>query len=312
MLTYKQKCPECDGPLSHEGDKGEVICYNCGLVLDDNIIKHEVPFRDMEDGGGRDGVGAPITHTDVSLGLQTNVGNYSDFKQLSSKQRRKFERLKIQNFRTSSAIERNLKIALPEIKRVTSVLNLSNRIEEEACRIYREASFKGLVKGRAIENVAAASVYAACRSFDSPMSLKDIERAQGLLMKKEIGKTYRLLSRTLNLRMAPQTPYDYIPRICGKLNLSQKAQTDALRLMTDSEDGQFLSGRSPMSVASSVVYVSSLINREKRTQRMVAGASGITEVTLRNRYKELVQILRLSPKDIKKMRHSRRYPEVGG
>lgn len=307
MLTYNQKCPECSGPLSHDEDKGEVICYGCGLVLDDNLIKPEISYQDVEDGGGRDGVGAPTTHTDVSMGLQTNVGNYSDLKQLSSKERKKYDRLRIQNNRTSLAIEKNLKTALPEIKRIISLLNLRDRIEEEACRIYREASFRGLVKGRAIENVAAAAVYAACRAFDSPISLKDIEKAQGMLIKKEIGKTYRVISRKLNLKAIPQLPNDYISRICGKINLSPKTQTDAMKILADCEGNQFLSGRSPMGIASSVVYVSTLINREKRTQQEVARASGITEVTLRNRYKELINLLKLTPKDIRKMRNPKRY-----
>ena len=304
MLTYSQKCPECTGSLSHNEDKGEIICYSCGLVLDDTLIKPEIPMRDIEDWGGRDGVGAPSTYTDVSLGLKTSIGNYADFKQLTSRQRQRFERLRIQQGRASVAIEKNFKIALPEIKRIASLLNLSNRIEEEACRLYRDASFKGLIRGRAIENVAAATVYAACRSFDSPVSLKDIERVQGMLAKKEIGKTYRMLSRRLNLKMAPQIPHDYIPKICGRLNLSPKTQTDALKILSDSEKQQFFSGKSPMSIASAVVYVSTLINKEKRTQQAVARASGVTEVTLRNRYKELIQILNLTTKDIRKIRSS--------
>lgn len=305
MLVYNQKCPECSGVLSQYDEKGEIICHACGLVLDDKLITTDIPMKSEEDGGGRDGIGPPTTYGEVSLGLQTNIGNFSDLKQLPSGQRRRYERLRIQQNRIAVSIERNLKTAIPEIKRMGSLLNLRQSVEEEAQRVYREASYKGVAKGRTIESVAAAAIYAACRSFDTPISLKDIEKAQGTISKKDIGRTYRLLSRVLNLKMVPQLPHDYIPRICGKLSLSAKTQTDALGLLAKCS-AESLSGKSPMSVASAVVYISSLINKEKRTQQLIARASGVTEVTLRNRYKQFIKILDITPEKIKKMRFASR------
>lgn len=298
------KCPECGSPtLDHDNNKGEVTCFNCGLVVDDKMIRIEIPYNDSEDGGGRDGVGAPQTSTDPTMGLQTNIGSYADLRKLSFSQRKRYKRLGIWQRRTSSNVEKNFKIALPEIKRVVSSLNLTPRIEEEAARLYREATFKGISKGRPIEVVVAASVYAACRIQGIPVSLLAIQKAY-LFEKKEIGKTFRLLSRILGLKINPQEPIDYIPRICGKLAVSPKVQTQAVEILIQSNKHKFMSGKSPMSLAAAAVHLSCMINKERRIQADIARASDITEVTLRNRYQELMNVMDLTPEKIKKMRMS--------
>jgi transcription initiation factor TFIIB len=50
-------------------------------------------------------------------------------------------------------------------------------------------------------------------------------------------------------------------------------------------------GKSPTGVAAAAVYIVSRTNERSRTQREVADISGVTEVTIRNRYKELVDNL---------------------
>ena len=301
MITI-QRCPECHGQsLDHDYGKGEVICIDCGLVIDDKIIRMEIPTKPEDEGGGRDGVGAPFTNTDPTSGLQTQIGSYSDLRQLPTRQRYRYNRLRMWQNRTNIAIERNLKTALPDIKRLVSQIGQPFKVAEEASRIYREAAFKGKVKGRAIEVVVAAATYAACRSFDAPISLKDIQQAYGIVEKKDIGKTYRMLVRELNLKYTPQIPQDYIPKICTRLNLSQKVQTTSVEFLENCDE--LLSGKNAMSLASSAVYISSLVHKEKRTQNSIAKASGVTEVTLRNRYKDFVRILGLTPKKIKELQN---------
>ena len=53
------------------------------------------------------------------------------------------------------------------------------------------------------------------------------------------------------------------------------------------------------------MYVSALLHGEKRTQREVADVAGVTEVTIRNRYKELLDELKLE-KEIKKKKKIRK------
>ena len=298
------KCPECSGNhINYNRERGEITCYGCGLVIDDKVVRMEVPFKNEEEGGGKDGVGSPFSYTE-EVALQTKVGNFSDIYQLPPKYRRKYKRLRIQQYRTSISIERNFKFAMPEIKRIVSQLSLPQRIEEEAARLYREIAFHGITRGRSIEGVVAAIVYASCRIQDIPVSLKDIEASSNNLSKKDIGRYYRVVTRVLNLRIAPQTPHDYIPRICGKLQLSPQIQTTALTYLTDHPS--LFSGKSPISVVAAAVYISCITHKKRITQNQIAKAAGVTEVTVRNRYEDLVAALKLTPEQIKLMRRERK------
>lgn len=312
MMISIQKCPECSSHgLSHDNQKGEIVCHDCGLVLEDKMINIEVPFQDNEDTSQsrtRDGVGAPLTYTQPDMGLGTNMGSYADLKNLSARQKYKFKRLQVWQRRTSLSIERNLQFALIEIKRIASFLKIPSYVTEESARLYREAAFKGFTRGRSMEVIAAASVYMACRSFEIPIALDDLVRAYNeSYTKKEIGKAFRIVSRELGVKVMPQHPADYIPRICTKLNLSTKIQTEAMELLEQSEKYKVSSGRGPRGIAAAVVYISAMLNKEKRVQKEVADASDITEVTLRNRYQELVKLLKIQSKDKKHQRLDYKY-----
>ena len=51
------------------------------------------------------------------------------------------------------------------------------------------------------------------------------------------------------------------------------------------------SGRGPTGVAAAALYIASVLLGERKTQRDVADIAGVTEVTIRNRYKELAEKL---------------------
>lgn len=300
-----EKCPECRSyNIAHDISIGEIICHDCGLVLEDKMIKVEVPYQDNESGENRarDGIGSPLTNTQHDMGLATNIGNYSDISKLSSKHKYKFKRLQLWQYRTSISIERNLQFAMGEIKKVTSFIKVPSYVVEESARIYREAAFKGLCRGRATEVLVAASIYLACRNFEIPVSLEELVKAyDDSYTKKEIGKTFRIISRELGIKVMPQHPADCIPKICSKLKLSTLVQTHSIELLEAADKLGALSGRAPRSIAAAVIYISALINKEKRIQKEIADAAEITEVTLRNRYQDLVKILNILPKQKKRI-----------
>ena len=66
--------------------------------------------------------------------------------------------------------------------------------------------------------------------------------------------------------------------------------------MKKADISELTSGRGPAGIAADALYVSALMNDEKKTQREVADVAGITEVTIRNRYKELIDRLDLEEK----------------
>src|SRR3989338_6216438 len=297
MRKAIKECPECSSRnIFRNVEKGETICRDCGLVIEDRMVDFSQEWRSFEDDGGQDSkrrTGAPSSATQFDQGLGTEVGTTADFYKLGSdRERDRFFRLRKWNIRISTAIERNLKVALAELKRVSSFLRLPRSVEEEAAGIYRSAVQKGLVRGRSMESVIAGALYAACRRHEIPRTLDEMGEASGI-EKKEIGRTYRFVTRELEISIRPSNPADYIPRFASDLKLSPETQSKAVEILEQARDIELTSGRGPTGIAAAALYVASLIHGEKRTQREVADVAGVTEVTIRNRYKELIKKLKL-------------------
>jgi transcription initiation factor TFIIB len=192
--------------------------------------------------------------------------------------------------RISDATERSLALALSELDRMSSGLGLPRAVRETAAMIYRKAALKKLVRGRSIEGVAAASLYAACRQCHVPRTLDEIGRAAHV-SRKETGRNYRHVARELKLKLMPTTPRDYISRFCSELKLSADVQAKTLDILREAANKELTSGRGPTGIAAASLYIASVLCGERRTQREVADVAGVTEVTIRNRYKELAEKL---------------------
>jgi transcription initiation factor TFIIB len=149
-----------------------------------------------------------------------------------------------------------------------------------------------------MESVVAGSLYAACRRHEVPRTLDELSEASGI-DKKEIGRTYRFVTRELGITILPSNPIDYIARFSSSLKLSPETQSKAIKILEKAQSEELTSGRGPTGIAAAALYVSALVHGEKRTQREVADVAGVTEVTIRNRYKELLEELGLD-KEIKK------------
>lgn len=307
MPELIKKCPECTGiNLFWNREKGEVICKDCGLVIEDKMVDFGQEWREFDSDSGekKRRTGAPMTYTQFDQGLGTEVGQQGDLMKLDSKDRNKFFRLRKWQSRISTAIERNLKLALGELKRVSSFLKLPRSVEEESARIYTLAVQRGLVRGRSMESVVAGALYAACRRHDVPRTLDELSEASGI-EKKEIGRTYRFITRELGITILPSNPADYIARFASALNLSPESQSKSIEILEKAQKEELTSGRGPTGIAAAALYVSALLHGEKRTQREVADVAGVTEVTIRNRYKELLEELNLD-KEIKKTKKKKK------
>jgi len=298
-----KKCPECTGVnLSWNREKGEITCRECGLVVEDKMVDFTQEWREFDstEAASKRRTGAPMTYTQFDQGLGTEVGQRSDIFRLSGKSKNKFMRLRKWQSRISTAIERNLKLALAELKRVSSYLKLPRSVEEESARIYTMAVQRGLVRGRSMESVVAGALYAACRRHEVPRTLDELSEASGI-EKKEIGRTYRFMTRELGITILPSNPSDYIARFSSALKLSAESQSRSIEILEKAQKKELTSGRGPTGIAAAALYVAALIHGEKRTQREVADIAGITEVTIRNRYKELLAKLDLD-KEVQKIK----------
>ena len=297
-VEYIEKCPECGSTsLTRDYERAEIVCNECGLVIDEKIIDTGPEWRafDHEQRIKRSRVGAPMTYTIHDKGLSTvidwrNKDSYG--KDLSAGKRAQIYRLRKwqQRIRVSNATERNLAFALTELDRVASRLGLPRNVRETAAMVYRKAVEKGLIRGRSIEGVAAAALYAACRQCKVPRTLDEIADA-AKLNRKEIGRTYRFVARELGINLKPTTPMDYVPRFGSELGLSGEVQSKAIEILKKAMDQELTSGRGPTGVAAAAIYIASVLLGERRTQREVAEVAGVTEVTIRNRYKELAEKL---------------------
>ncbi|MEA3513969.1 MAG: transcription initiation factor IIB [Nanoarchaeota archaeon] len=303
---FVKKCPECGGiNLFINKEKGEVICKDCGLVVEDKMVDFGQEWRDFDSDTSQRHrrTGAPMTYTQFDQGLGTEIGQKSDIYGLGGPERSRFLRLRKWQYRISTAIERNLKLALAELKRVSSYLKLPKSVEEEAARIYTLAVQRGLVRGRSMESVVAGALYAACRRHEVPRTLDELSEASSI-DKKEIGRTYRFVTRELGITVLPSNPSDYVARFASSLKLNAETQSKAVDILDAAQKAELTSGRGPTGIAAAALYVSALIHGEKRTQREVADIAGVTEVTIRNRYKELLEELDLE-KEIKKIKKKR-------
>jgi transcription initiation factor TFIIB len=296
MGNIKQ-CPECGSVnIVYNPQLGELICKDCGLVIEEKMVDTGVDLQGKFDKSEKKGRGgAPMSMQKFDKGLTTNVGEISDIYRLEPGQTRKFLRLKKWQERVSTSIERNLRLAMAELRVIASYLNLPNVVRDEASRIYNYVLQRGLVRGRSMESVIAACLYAACRSYNIPRTLDEMATASDV-ERKEIGRTYRFIIRKLGIKVKQSSPEDYISRFSSVLKLSPRTQNEALKVLKQAEKVELTSGRGPAGIAAAALYVAALINDEKKTQREVADIAGITEVTIRNRYKELIEKLRLEEK----------------
>ena len=192
--------------------------------------------------------------------------------------------------RISDGTERNLAVALTSLDRMSSALSLPRNVRETAAMIYRKAARNKLTRGRTIEGITAAVLYAACRQCNVPRTLEEISKVSQM-KKKEIGRNYRNISRKLELRLLPTIPQDYISRFCSQLNLNGNVQAKTIEILKKASSEELTSGRGPTGMAAAALYIASVLCNNRRTQREVAEIAGVTEVTIRNRYKELTNKL---------------------
>jgi len=288
-------CPECGGHLVTDATHGETVCTDCGLVVDEDSIDRGPEWRafDSAERDKKSRVGAPTTNLMHDKGLSTNIGwqNKDAYgKALSSRQREQMQRLRTWNerFRTRDSKERNLKQALGEIDRMASALGLPENVRETASVIYRRALSEDLLPGRSIEGVATAALYAAARQAGTPRSLDEIERVSRV-DKMELTRTYRYVVRELKLEVEPADPEQYVPRFASELDLSDEAERQARQLLRNAKAAAIHSGKSPVGLAAAAVYAAALLTNEKVTQSEVSDVADVSEVTIRNRYKELLE-----------------------
>ncbi len=293
-----RKCPECGSTrLMRDYECAEIVCMGCGYVVAAKLADQGPEWRafDDEQRAKRARAGAPLTFTIHDKGLSTMIDWHDRDvygKRLAPGQKAQIYRLRKwqRRIRVSDATERNLAFALSEISKIANNLNLPKNILETASVIYRKAVKERLIRGRSIQGVTAAAIYVACRQCGVARTLDEIAGASAV-NKKEVGRSYRFLIKELNYFIPPLRPSQYITKFSNQLTMQGKVEEIAHKILAAAKELKLTSGRGPTGIAAAASYIASVLTGERKTQREIAEIAQVTEVTIRNRYKELVERL---------------------
>ncbi|KEQ57133.1 Transcription initiation factor IIB protein [Marine Group I thaumarchaeote SCGC AAA799-B03] len=295
--THKRELSSCDqSKLITDFETGEMFCSDCGLVLSERIDDFGPEctiFSPDKINKKRTGDGTSLAKHDQGLSTFISSENKDAFgKPFSFSMKKTLKQLRMQDMRSKTHLPayRNFIHAFNELNRLKDKLVITNPIVEDAAYIYRKAVERKLVRGRSISSMIAASLYAACRDTKTPRTLNDVSDAANI-KRKDIARTYRILYRELELKVPVVDSIQCIARISSKLEISEKIKRKAIEILELSNKYEFSAGKDPMGLAAAALYLSCINNGLNMTQRELAEASNTTQVTIRNRHKDLQEIL---------------------
>ncbi len=293
-------CSRCGkGSMLTDNDSGEMFCSKCGFVATERVEQEGPEWRSFSKDGGQDRTrtGNPISLAMHDMGLATIINPQNkdaSGKPLTASMKSTIERLRTWDSRSQvhEPVDRNFRQAFSELDRLKDKLALSDAVIEKTAYIYRKALEKGLVRGRSIQALIASALYAACRNTETPRTLTDV--ANGINIKrKDVARCYRLLLRELDLKMPVVDPINVVSRIASITDLSEKTKRKAREFLKEASRLEVSAGKDPMGLAAAALYLACVMMGENTTQKDIANAAGVTEVTIRNRYKGLKEVLKL-------------------
>jgi transcription initiation factor TFIIB len=287
-------------------ESGEVICSSCGVVILDRIEDISRPDRHVGIGGGGAGgiggegrqtdntrarTGAPTSLARHDMGLATIIGKDdrdASGHKIDTSIHSTMQRLRTWDSRIQSNApsNRNLRLAFELLDKLKDKLGLSDAIIEKTAYMYRKAQERKFSRGKSIPAAVSAATYIACREMGISTTLKDIAGASNL-KRKNIARTYRQLMLELDYKVPNTDPIKCIAKVANKANLSEKTKRQALNIMKKVTENEISAGKDPMGIAATVLYISCIKTGENRSQKDISNAAGVTDATLRNRFKDL-------------------------
>ncbi len=280
-------CPECGGSIISLIETGDIVCNQCGLVIHEKNVDFSHSGKRAytnQEKNSREQIGAPISILLPDMGLTTTI----DKKQINNPD---LKRAAKWNTRITWQ-KRNLLIASTELKRISSNINLPNHVKEEAMRLYIEAFKRKLLRGRSINAMVAACLYLACRKKDIPRTLQEI-LDEASVTAKDVRRSISILTRELNFKTQSTDPVALIPRYISDLGLDSEIEVLTKKILTIYISNFSISGKDPKGLCAGAIYLACKIKDLELTQQQIVNSIGVTEVTLRSRYKELKNKLKI-------------------
>jgi transcription initiation factor TFIIB len=295
-------CSTCntDQTAITDPESGEIVCSKCGLVISEKIEDYAHQERraySMQEADERARTGARTSLAFHDMGLSTIIGKANkdaSGQLLNSAMCSSMEKLRIWDSRihVNSSEDRSLRRAFHQLNTLRDKLGLSDTLVEKSAYLYRKAQERGLIRGRTVDGIMTAAVYIACRETGTPKTLEDISIVSNL-KRKDITRCYRRLVFDLDIKIPIVDPMKCIVKVANKLGLSEKTKHKAMNLMTYAIKMEINAGKIPMGLAATVLYASCMKTGENVSQTNIAEASGVTEVTIRNRFKDLTSRIKI-------------------
>lgn len=286
MIMHKdERCPVCGAPLSlyaRRQSDGRLVCTRCGYVIEESPIDSGPEWRSFteEDRARRSRVGAPLTERVHDKGLTTYI--YAPRNDIRAR-----KLMAIQASLRTHGQKKLIKV-LQEANRIAMKLQLPSRVAETMARIVRQLHSLGVIKRNNVNDYLAAAAVIAARIERHPLTMRDVAELLGL-DSQNVWRAYRRIVTRLKVRItAPPKPQMYVSRIVSKLGLSGEVEALATRFTFMLARSGLAQGKPPEALAAAAVYVASILLDEKRNQLAVAKSIGVTDATIRNRYRDIV------------------------
>ncbi len=282
-------CPECHGLLIELHNKGETVCNKCGLIISERDIDNSrsgIRVFNYHEKARKLHNGNPISILVPNISLSTVI----DRNKIYNQDLRRAVRWDIH----MSWKSKNLLIAITELKRIACNLDLPAYIQKAVVKLYKKALKEGLMRGRSIEGILTACLYLVCKKERIPITLQEMS-IESSVNPKDLNKYYRVLIRELNVKSPNINPVLLIPKYVSRLNLDIGVEKHAIGLIRDFIKGKLSSGKDPKGLCAGALYLISKLENRGITQKEISRVVGVTEVTLRSRYKELLSFLNINP-----------------
>ena len=305
-ILENQNCPECKSTLVDDMQNGEIICSGCGVVVADQIADSgpETISSNLEDKMRLARATGQTTYSQHDLGITTEISLGSkDFsgKTINHEVANQMNNLRKwqQRIRVSSPRERRLANVLAKMGETCDGLNLSKNVLETASMIYRNLDGHVDVKGKSVVSITAATIYMACKQCEVVRSLEEICReicpAKDVKSKTKLAaRYYRTMVMEMGQCVAPVVTMDkYISKIANMTQTEVRVERLALEIAEKTKDSNISDGKTPNGIAAAYLYVASVLLGQNVLQRDVSSVAGVTEVTIRNRCKEILTSYKL-------------------
>lgn len=189
--------------------------------------------------------------------------------------------------------ERREEIVSSELARLAEELDIEESIQATAKSLFDQFVSKEDVYGYALEVLAAACLYTACKVESIPLTPDDfVAVPQTAFTRVILLRRVKKISSTLGLDpRAFFDPHAYIDRYCDELGLSEEITDRAHEVINVADQAGIGGGKSPTGRAAAAIYNAVLDHGREATQSEIAKVADVTEVTIRDRYQEQRELL---------------------